>query len=1505
MPLKYFSFLLFGLLCLFPTQSDAQEFEGRQADSLFLGTDHVYYWEYSQYPRYIHFKLPQKGYAANPSLFFQKIFKLPSSYTFQLLRSEEDALHQEHQRYEVLYLGYPVDGGTITAHMEKGQIHSIDATLFELTQIFAPIIPQEEAIRKAIANKPSNSFIWNDPAEEALLRELKKDEKATYSPKAKLSWFPIDPGNPGGQWALSYTMNIYSLEPLFHDKVYVNASDGSILYRENLLHDINTYGTAVTRYSGTQTIRVDSMSNGLYRLRDSSLGAQIQTFDLNNGTSYGGAVDFIDSNNVWSTVNTQQDEIATDAHWGAEKTYLYFFTNFNRQSFDNQGATIRSYVHYSNNYNNAFWNGYYMTYGDGNGTTFTPLTSLDVCGHEIGHAVTTYTANLIYQNESGALNESFSDIFGNSIEFENKSNASWKIGEEITPNGSGLRNMEKPKLKGDPDTYKGQYWYSGSGDNGGVHTNSGVQNYWYYTLCQGDTGTNDKGFFYEVDSLGMPFTQQITYRSLSVYLSRFSNYADARFFSILAAKDLHGACSREVIAVTNAWYAAGVGDEYDSLIVSANFSSDDFQCYSPAAISFLNYSENARSYLWDFGDNTQDTSEHPIHTYNSYGFFDVSLIAFSCYGTGSDTLIRNQQIYVDSTADICHALILPNNGRSQSDYCRGLIYDDGGESAYSDMLESYLTITTPGADSIGLVFLEFDYEANYDYLYLYQGHDSLGNLLGQYSGTNLPNNGDTLFIQGNTLTLHHSSDPAVIGTGFKIFYQGYRADISISTPPDSIVCAGDSLLMLSQWQAPDSGSLAFYWLDSASRQTLATGKQAWLKPDSSQTFALVLLDACQLISDTTWFHIRVRDPLLVMSTTDTLFCHLQTGQLYASGSGGLSSNYSYAWPELGLTGASVQAAFERDTLIHVVLSDGCSSRPDTTSIFVNIRDPLSVLLSGDTVLCPYTSAFLEVQGSGGDSSAYSAYWNGSASPEGFSAFIPHSQGGWNYVTLRDQCSLLPADDSLFIRAIPPLSYTLSPDSTLCYGQSMALRVQVQAADFPSLQFFWNNAAVATDSFYQTDPYQPGTYLLQVSDRCSALTDSTYVGMLSPLTMTQEADTTICYQQALYKDIEASGGISSAYAFLWTDGHTGSTRTWTPSGTNVYEVVLRDGCSLSDTQYFQVTVRDPLSVELGPNLVVCDAQRFQLTAVASGGLSTNYAYYWNGIKRSDTASFTGISPKWYLLRLRDGCSPDVYDSVFVDIQAPPIPPVIYSDTFLCTGQEIEVGIVGTVSAVNWQLSDGSTFNSASWKYSWSKPGVYSLGLGIEDADACTADTLFKNCITVVQAAEAIFSVNRRSIPLDEALLEAEALDPRAVFHQWYFSDGSSYSGASVQHRFSDTGMYTLQLTVQDVAGCEEVSEDSLFVYDKPVVWLPTAFTPNADQHNDFYRPVLLNIVSGEYWIYDRWGALVYHCEDISQCQWSGETNRGTEASGGVYLVVFKGLSAQNQQVQQNGTLVLIR
>ena len=369
---------------------------------------------------------------------------------------------------------------------------------------------------------------------------------------------------------LAYKFDIYAEKPLSRQYVFVDAKSGKILGVDAIIHEVNTPGTAVTGYSATRSIMTDSY-NGSYRLRETGRngGTAVQTFNLKKGTNYSTAVDFTDADNSWNNVNTNKDQYATDAHWGAEMTLDYLFTKFGRKSIDNNHFAIKSYIHYSTNYFNAFWDGTRMTYGDGSSTTNggKPLTALDVCGHEITHGMTSKTANLAYQRESGALNEGFSDIFGNSIErWARPTQYNWKLGEDFS---YVIRDMANPNAYGQPDTYLGTYWKATtttgcssptqSNDYCGVHTNSGVLNFWYYLLVTGGSGTNDKGFVYNVSAIGLDKAAAIAYRTLVTYLSSSSTYLNARTYSLQAAADLYGAGSNEVTQVTNAWNAVGVG----------------------------------------------------------------------------------------------------------------------------------------------------------------------------------------------------------------------------------------------------------------------------------------------------------------------------------------------------------------------------------------------------------------------------------------------------------------------------------------------------------------------------------------------------------------------------------------------------------------------------------------------------------------------------------------------------------------------------------------------------------------------------------------------------------------------------------------------------------------------------------------------------------------------------------------------------------------------------------
>ena len=215
-----------------------------------------------------------------------------------------------------------------------------------------------------------------------------------------------------------------------------------------------------------------------------------------------------------------------------------------------------------------------MTYGDGSGTYFDALTSIDVAAHEIGHAVCETSANLVYQKESGAMNEGFSDIWGACVEYyAAPSKSTWLIGEDIERRSghAALRSMSDPKSEGQPDTYGGTYWVNPSctptdqNDYCGVHTNSGVLNHWFYILAVGKSGTNDIGNSYNVSGISIDKAAKIAYRLENVYLSANATYANARTYGIQAATDLYGAGSPEEIATTNAFYAVGVGAPYGEI----------------------------------------------------------------------------------------------------------------------------------------------------------------------------------------------------------------------------------------------------------------------------------------------------------------------------------------------------------------------------------------------------------------------------------------------------------------------------------------------------------------------------------------------------------------------------------------------------------------------------------------------------------------------------------------------------------------------------------------------------------------------------------------------------------------------------------------------------------------------------------------------------------------------------------------------------------------------------
>ena len=511
--------------------------------------------------------------AADGAQLLHQQLRMSSNEQMVSARLETDPLGFRHERFNQYYKSVKVEHATYTVHSRGGQVESISGDYEAVPELsVVPGLSADAALSRALAFVGAKKYMWQDAAEETDPRARASNPAASYLPQGELVVVRDSRQHPDGDGplVLAWKFDIYAQLPVSRAYLYVDARSGEVVLRDAIIkHATPATGTFATAYSGTRSL-ADETTTGGYHLKEYTRGNGIETYNMRKGTNYASAVDFVDADNNWTAAeynNANYDNVAGDAHFGAQSTYDYWKAVHNRNSYDGAGAKILSYVHYSNGYENAYWDGTRMTYGDG-ASTFKPLAALDVCGHEIGHAVCQSTANLTYSNESGAMNEGFSDCWGASVEkftvdkYALTGKSTWDIGEEIMKAGGALRSMSNPNQYSQPAYYKGSYWYTGTADNGGVHTNSGVLNYWYYLVATGKTGTNEKGAAFSVTGIGLTDAAKILFRTESVYLSASSNYAAARTYSIQAATDLFGATSTQAQAVTNAWYAVGIGAAY-------------------------------------------------------------------------------------------------------------------------------------------------------------------------------------------------------------------------------------------------------------------------------------------------------------------------------------------------------------------------------------------------------------------------------------------------------------------------------------------------------------------------------------------------------------------------------------------------------------------------------------------------------------------------------------------------------------------------------------------------------------------------------------------------------------------------------------------------------------------------------------------------------------------------------------------------------------------------------
>lgn len=462
-------------------------------------------------------------------------------------KTEKDDLGMTHVRFNQSINGVNVEGSEVIVHFNED--HEVVAVNGRVNETI-----DDEAVDTTAA-------ISSDAAVKKALSSVNAPQELTYEPTTELVVYPFEDEN---HTAYKVNVNFMGDEP-GNWFVFVDAKSGEVIDQYNgIMHadEMKTQnGVGIGVHGDQRKLHISQVkepkSGTQFALADYAHEdlKGIFTYDSKNDTDTRNDTHYMGNS---ASFKSDYDRAAVDAHYNSEKVYEYFLNEHGRNSLDDEGMEITSYVHYGNNYNNAFWNGRWMTYGDGDGEFFISLSAaLDVTAHEMTHGIISHTANLVYRDQPGALNESFADVFGAIIDEKD-----WEIGEDIMapaaiaegnwrlrslsdPNSVVVTNPQRAAYgSGVYPAHMDEYYHMPRNvDNGGVHVNSSIPNHAAYLIGQ---------------EIGREKLGQIYYRALTVYLTPYSEFSDARQAIVQSAIDIYGEGSAEEAAVHAGFDAVGI-----------------------------------------------------------------------------------------------------------------------------------------------------------------------------------------------------------------------------------------------------------------------------------------------------------------------------------------------------------------------------------------------------------------------------------------------------------------------------------------------------------------------------------------------------------------------------------------------------------------------------------------------------------------------------------------------------------------------------------------------------------------------------------------------------------------------------------------------------------------------------------------------------------------------------------------------------------------------------------
>ncbi len=706
-------------------------------------------------------------------------------------------------------------------------------------------------------------------------------------------------------------------------------------------------------------------------------------------------------------------------------------------------------------------------------------------------------------------------------------------------------------------------------------------------------------------------------------------------------------------------------------------------------------------------------------------------------------------------------------------------------------------------------------------------------------------------------------------------------------------------------------------------------------------------------------HIKVRDSFFLAVSNDTTICRGTSTDLTATAWGGLASDLVVNWDNGLGSGFTKTVAPKTTTTYRAILTDGCTRNDsgdfyaDTAYITITVHDSLKITMPPDTLVCEGNEVTLAVSIAGGSPGLSTVNWDNNLG-SGLSKTVTMGSNDVTYkAVLSDGCTVPEDSGYVTVRVRPGMKVdTIMFNNPVCKNQPF--RVDVRASGGDSLGYKFKLFNTTTSGFVLIDSASglthpsftvnipdDQTFSLRMNQSCNSQQTSKKfnVQIKTGLTISNPTPVdTICTGRSYTLNINGSSADNLPVKFVLkrkngavynaidstTHPSTGTFVIKPTVALSEYMIVGDDNCSRTDTTFFKLLVRMPLSVASLSDDELCRNEAKAYTAVASGGRVQSYAYRWYEVLNNNTIgsnrilNFTPAQSMDIAVEVRDGCSDSVKSTARVWV-APQV-----SDSLLATiingceplstvffhPKTIAQSPLNPSFTWKWYFDGANSFNTPSTggathadiPRNYNIAGLYNTRVDMVLPNNKVCFSTDQN-IEVYEQAVADFSYLPKQIDIVEPEVSFTNLSVGGTAFNWTFGDGGTDATKDPKHIYSDTGLFTVTMIASNVNGCNDTTEQTLRVLDIFRIFIPDAFSPNKDEFNTVWQPQFTSILTLEFTIFNRWGEKLYFSNDNTG-KWDGTYN-GVDCMEGVYYYHIKVRDNRKKWHYYSGMITLIR